>query len=335
MKRLLTSMIAACAVALCVPSYGQTPPETILTIEADKTVFYYDDLADPTKRATVPTPVPVTALPNFMGAFILADIVTVNGQPARGALVARGAQLVLRPGPTGSQGIADINRNNLFDFHFEIQQADGTPIGSIVAMGLGAGHPPLDAPTSAAAGNFAVVGGTGAFQGVRGSAATVSAVLRSASMAENPINRQANTGPGIWKVVVHLIPLTRPAVMIIPTGPAVFHATDFSPVTTEKPARTGEWLIMNATGLGPVRPRLDPGEPFPEWMPGKEYLVNSPLKVTVGGQTAEVRNAIGWPGQTNVYRVDFRVPDGVKPGLASLSLTAAWIAGTEVKIPVQ
>ncbi len=68
---------------------------------------------------------------------------------------------------------------------------------------------------------------------------------------------------------------------------------------------------------------------------GKEYLVNSPLGVTMDGQPAEVRNAIGWPGQTNVYRVDFRVPDGVKPGLASLAVTAAWIAGPEVKIPVR
>jgi uncharacterized protein (TIGR03437 family) len=148
-------------------------------------------------------------------------------------------------------------------------------------------------------------------------------------MAENPINRRINTAPGIWKVVVHLIPMIRPAVT------AVFHGEDFSPVTPENPARAGEWLVMSAIGLGSTRPRLDPGQPFPEWVAGKEYLVNSPLEVRVGGLPAEVRNAIGWPGQTNIYRVDFRVPDGVKPGLVSLALTAAWIAGPEVKIPVQ
>jgi len=129
--------------------------------------------------------------------------------------------------------------------------------------------------------------------------------------------------------VIHLIPMNWPE----STG--IFHAGDFSVVTSEKPARAGEWLVLSATNLGPTRPGVDPGQPFPEWAPGKEYLVNSPLEVTVGGQPAEVRNAIGWPGQANVYRVDFRVPDGVKPGLASLSLTAAWIAGPEVKIPVQ
>ncbi len=63
--------------------------------------------------------------------------------------------------------------------------------------------------------------------------------------------------------------------------------------------------------------------------------VNSPLGVTVGGQPAELGTAIGWPGQTNVYRVDFRVPDGAAAGLAAVQLTVAWIAGPEVNIPVR
>lgn len=57
--------------------------------------------------------------------------------------------------------------------------------------------------------------------------------------------------------------------------------------------------------------------------------------VMVNGNEAEVVNKIGWPNTCDVPRVDFRVPDGVKPGLASLALTAAWIAGPEVTIPVQ
>jgi hypothetical protein len=46
-------------------------------------------------------------------------------------------------------------------------------------------------------------------------------------------------------------------------------------------------------------------------------------------------NAIGWPGLVDTYRVDFRVPDGIATGMAALQLTAAWIAGSEVKIAVQ
>jgi hypothetical protein len=38
---------------------------------------------------------------------------------------------------------------------------------------------------------------------------------------------------------------------------------------------------------------------------------------------------------TGVYRVDFRIPQGIAAGLVSLQVTAAWIPGSGVKIPVQ
>jgi uncharacterized protein (TIGR03437 family) len=97
--------------------------------------------------------------------------------------------------------------------------------------------------------------------------------------------------------------MTRPEVI------AVFHSDDFSAVTADKPARIGEYRIASAAGLGPVRPNLELGKPFPPLVPGAEYVVNSPLEVTVGGQAAQVLNALG--------------------------LTVAWIAGPEVEIPVR
>jgi uncharacterized protein (TIGR03437 family) len=57
--------------------------------------------------------------------------------------------------------------------------------------------------------------------------------------------------------------------------------------------------------------------------------------VTVGGKDAEVINKIGWPGTHDLYRVDFRVPAGISPGMVTIQLTSAWIPGPEVKIPVQ
>ena len=118
-------------------------------------------------------------------------------------------------------------------------------------------------------------------------------------------------------------------------GPAVFHASDFSAVTPEKPARAGEWLVMSAANLGPTRPRIDAGKAFPAWQAGKEHVVNSPVEVTINGKTAPVISAIGWPGMNNVYRVDFRVPEGTAAGTATLGLSVAWIDGPEVKIPVK
>jgi uncharacterized protein (TIGR03437 family) len=91
-------------------------------------------------------------------------------------------------------------------------------------------------------------------------------------------------------------------------------------------------LIVEATGLGPTVPGVDPGQPFTT---DSLFQVNSPVDVTVNGRPAEVINNIGWAGFVDTYRIDFRVPDGTRAGMASIQITAAWIAGTAVGIAVQ
>ena len=149
-------------------------------------------------------------------------------------------------------------------------------------------------------------------------------------MQEDPANRRVNGGTrGHW--IVSLIPLSWPEIVTTASGPAVFHA-DFSPVTAATPARAGEVLIVTATGLGPTRPGITPGTPFPD-NPVQE--VNSPLEVTVNGKPADVVNKFGWAGTSDTYRLDIRVPDGTAPGMAALQVTAAFIQGREVRVPVQ
>ena len=337
-KRYTNAGVAVYAAALWTSCFGQTPPTTILEIDTENAVTYVDDVADPSKKATSPSvsPLPSGFIVTFKSNLTLGDIVAVNGKPAKGLWVLQyqprvAGTAVLTPG----RSIADISGGCQLQAGFMITQSDGTPVGTIMATGTTALGPPPGAPTAATALNLAVVGGTGAFLGARGQASSVSSSgVRSASMVEDPAYRRVNGG-GSQRYVIHLIPMSWPEVMATATGPVIFHLDDSSPVTPEKPARAGEWLVMSAANLGPTRPGLDPGKPFPTWDPGKELVVNSPLEVTVGGQAAEVRSAIAWPGQTNVYRVDFRVPDAVKPGLASVGLTVAWIAGPEVKIPVR
>ncbi len=299
-------------------------------------MVYIEDIADPQRWATSSDPVPPASVRNFYHWVLLSDIVTVNGKPAKGNLVSKMVGVNLSPKPAGSQAIGDIERNVINEMHVEIQQADGTPVGSLVLAGLGGGHPPLGAPNSAAFANFAVLGGTGAFLGVRGQAATVSQTsARRASITENPNNRRTHPSSGTWTVVFQLIPMTCPEVLALPSGPAIFHGDDFSSVTPEKPARAGERLVMSVSGLGPVKPNLDPGKPFPPFPEGKLHEVNSPVDVTVNGKAAAVVNKIGWPTLNNVYRVDFVVPDGTAAGMATLGLSVAWISGPEVKIPVR
>ena len=132
------------------------------------------------------------------------------------------------------------------------------------------------------------------------------------------------------RLSAYLIPETRPEVARSEGVPAVFHE-DFSPVTAANPARHGEILILQATGLGPTDPGVDPGQRFP-MDPLLEVL--APVSVLANGQSAEVRNKVGWPGTTDRYRIDVRMPAGVSRS-ATLQIEAAWIPGGAVVIPVQ
>jgi hypothetical protein len=59
------------------------------------------------------------------------------------------------------------------------------------------------------------------------------------------------------------------------------------------------------------------------------------VEVTVNGLQADVIAKIGWPGETDTYRVDIRVPAGTTPGPAAIQITAAWIPGSAVAVPVR
>jgi len=328
-------VLVACGAALV----AQTPPVTILEFEADNYVCYLDDVSDPTKKATSVAPVPYPSdlrYRTFKLNLCMADIVLINGKPAKGFYLRPWTQVLAATELTPGRSIADVAGSCPGTHTVTILHPDGTPIGSIMASGV-AGRPiPPGAPGSATGSNLAVVGGTGAFLGARGQVADLPAIRsgRAASMTEDPAYRRINGG-GRFRGIIHLIPMTWPEVMAIPTGPAILHGDDFSPVTAEKPARVGELLMMSVSGLGPVKPNLGPGMPFPAWQAGKEHVVNSPVDVTVNGKAAQVINALGWPGMNNVYRVDFRVPEGTAAGTATLGLSVAWINGPEVKIPVR
>jgi uncharacterized protein (TIGR03437 family) len=115
------------------------------------------------------------------------------------------------------------------------------------------------------------------------------------------------------------------------SGPIIYHS-DFRRVTADNPAVKGEVLILQAKGLGPTRPSLSAEQTFPA---DSSYVVNSPMEAAVGGQSVEVINKLGWPGTSNLYRVDIRVPDGIPAGATSLLLTAAFIPCPAVVLPVR
>ena len=134
------------------------------------------------------------------------------------------------------------------------------------------------------------------------------------------------------RFVVCLIPMTRPEIVVTARGPAVVHASDSSLITATNPAKPGELLTLYATGLGPVRPSLEPGALFSA---DPLQVANSPIEVTIGGRTADVLYAGGYPGSSDGFQINFRVPSEVGPGMAELKLSSAWIAGPAVRIPIE
>ena len=317
-----------CSVAL-----GQSPTATVLTVDLENFVIYQTDASDISKYATNPGPTPSVLPKNFFVETLLADVVAVNGQPAKGLYAARGQTIVTSPTPASGGAIADTTHNSIRQQIFEILKSDGTPVGTIVAMGLSAGASPPGSPAAQLNGDWTIVGGTGAFLGARGQVGNGgnATALRNASVTEDPSNRRTNGG-GKARWILTVIPMFRPEVVTTTAGPAVTHASDFSLVTASKPAAAGEVLSLFATGLGPVTPGVDPGQPFPSSPPA---AVNSPVVVTMNGEAAQVLAAVGYPGATNGYQVNFRVPPDIQKGAATVQVSAAWITGAPVSIIVQ
>jgi uncharacterized protein (TIGR03437 family) len=320
-------------VVYCTLGHGQTAPPVILAVDLENIVNYEADVFDVSKLATVTTRTVGAAANNFVPVIWLGDVVAVNGKPAKGTWTVRGNILSRGTNPSPGVAIADSSAVFFFDWILDILQPNGTPVGTIMASGWGGAARPPGAPSSFLQANMAVTGGTGAFLGVHGQAGQGGNIVapRLASMSEDPALRRA-LGGGTRRYIFHLIPLFRPEIVNTAVGPAVVHANDFSFVTARNPARAGEILSVYVRGLGPTRPGVDPGQPFPA---SPLQPVNSPVDVTVNGKSSEVTDAVGFPGAVDGYQVNFRVPTDAANGIAILQVSTAWIAGSEVRIAIQ
>lgn len=325
-----TVVLVAVAAGRLAPA--QPPAMTTLTIDISNQLQYQDDIYDPVKFARNANATPSlgigTGILNFAVATVLGDIVAVNGQPAKGLFAARDRFIFANMAPVPGQAIADVRRNAIREFTYEILQPDGTAIGSIMGMGFNAGQPPPGQPSTEMA-NWAITGGTGAFLGARGQVEGSGGAGRAASMAEDPANRRLNGGNSN-RYFLHIIPMSVPQIAATANGPAITHG-DFSLVTASKPAAAGEILSLFATGLGPVR-GVPTGQPFPS---SPVAAVNSPVQVLVNGKPAEVIGTAGYPGSLDGYQVNFQLPTDAPSGIVNIQVSAAWISSAAVAIAVQ
>ena len=321
MRRFCCVTLLASSAILAQPTQSQRV--AVLDVLVENLVSYRVDVADPAAFASAPGPVspgPIRSFQEFVG---IGDIVSVNGKPAKGIWTNKGHTLAFTPTAAPGQPIANVETGSHIECTWELYTADGVFVGRLNDRGLA---------------QHAITGAGGAFLGAAGEhfngprgPGGFDPPIRRASVTEDPSMRRVHGG-GTWQALIYLTPAFWPEVEITPAGPAIFHE-DFSLVTPARPARAGELLIVRAKGLGPARPDLRPAgllrfgsNPYNE--------VNSPVVVTVGGKEAEVLNTIGWPNETDLYRIDLRVPTGVS-GTVPLQITAAWIPGSEVSIPVR
>ncbi len=320
---------------------AQAVTPTLLRLDETNIIPYLEDspftnLA--THSAATPQNYTQGSKPTFSQSTIIGDIVAANGQAAKGTHFTWAKNLNASTSFTPGTAIADVVRGGMVLHVWEIQQADGTPIGSIMAMGVGQGAPPPGAPASQTGANFVITGGTGAFAGARGfggsttaPAGTTSIPLTGHSDSEDPAYRRINGG-GTGSYILTLYPAESPAVAGTANGPAVTHSSNFALVSASNPATAGESLSLFASGLGPVKAAVDPGQPFPSSPLAK---VNSPVTVTVNGIAATVTSATGYPGASDGYQVNFTVPPGLTAGSATLQIALAWMSSAPVSITVK
>ena len=290
MKRLFFLAVLASPAIL-----AQAPEDpVVLTIDVENTVLYRGNVFDASKLAKDPG---LTTSVNaaFMNNIAVGDIVAVDGKPAKGLWTTVNYAMPYRRVPQPGQPIADFDIGGTTYCTWIVYSPDGTLVGMITDVGLAAG---VDGHT--------LTGGVG-FSGVVGEHRFLpgGTASRQASTAEDPANRRS-LGGGKSSAVFYLYPRVRPAVQVTASGPSVFH-TDYSPVTATKPARPGEFLILAATGLGPVRPNLLPpgavefsGSPFQD--------VNAPVTVMFNDKELPVINKSAGPARRLCTGSIFRCP---------------------------
>lgn len=333
MKTGLPLTLALCTACGCL---AQSLPPVTFDVSLANGAFYMPETADYTKFGTQRGPVappPAAnglAFPNFSTYLEISDVVGVNGAAMKGVFVNQGRILQLNPNPRPGQAISDSDWFAIATQGLDFITPEGIRIGTLYTGGFGIAAAPPGSPAGYYAVAAAIQGGTGAFLGATGQCTIANVGARVGSVLEDPANRRAIGGqpePAVRHIVCQVIPAKRPEIE------ALYH-TDFTPVNEDKPARKGETLIALCTGLGPTRPAVEPGQPFPALTEGERTVV-SPVTVQINGRPAGVINTLGWPGLVDAYRVDFQVPGDMAGSQAAIEVAAAWIPGHTVTIPLQ
>jgi uncharacterized protein (TIGR03437 family) len=113
---------------------------------------------------------------------------------------------------------------------------------------------------------------------------------------------------------------------------AVLHSSDFSLVSSDSPARPGEYLAIYCTGLGPVKIPVKSGDISPSVAPLAE-TVYVPT-VNIAGVPAFVAYSGLAPSFVGLYQVNVQVPANLPTGSQALQIITLGVASNAGMIAV-
>jgi adhesin/invasin len=93
---------------------------------------------------------------------------------------------------------------------------------------------------------------------------------------------------------------------------------DLSPHTPATPLAASDYVVLYATGVGPVTPPVPDGAPAPA-VPLS--LINAPVQVSIGGKSALVTYQGLTPGLAGLAQFNVIVPAGLEPGDQAVFIT--------------
>src|SRR3982074_2458019 len=100
--------VVFCLATLCSPGAAQSLSGSTLQIDIENYTAYVQDLSDASKLASDPNATTSPAAAKTFATLVgIADIVAVNGQPAKGTWIVRGTWVNLSPDAQPGNAIAD------------------------------------------------------------------------------------------------------------------------------------------------------------------------------------------------------------------------------------
>jgi uncharacterized protein (TIGR03437 family) len=122
-----------------------------------------------------------------------------------------------------------------------------------------------------------------------------------------------------------------PAVVLEHGRAQIFHA-GWTPVDRNHPAHAGEELIVKAADLGETLPRLPPGQTFSQDPLAK---VIAQIGARIDARPATITTKVGWPGESDRYRLDIRIPADAPRGSSWMDLSTNGITGPAAEFPIR